>query len=73
MKVLFMVIAIFCFTGCKTEESKNLERAGAVQEMHDKVASVVSQLKADCDSNLYQIARQKADSILAKRKVKANR
>ena len=61
------VVFLFLLCSCKTDHVPQLKQQ-AEQEMHEKVQTIVTQLREDCDSNLYQLARYKADSIIAARK-----
>jgi hypothetical protein len=58
-------------SGCTSAADKKANELKAIQEMETKVASIIAQVRADCDSNLYQLARQKADSTrLARQSIK---
>lgn len=67
-----MMRFLFCMTilltACNQKEDETARKTQAIEDMHTKVQSVVNQLRADCDSNLYQLARQKADSIRGAKK-----
>jgi hypothetical protein len=70
MKCTLLIISVVLIS-CGTKRDDAAGRAAATAEMQQKVAAVIAQLKADCDSNLYELAHQKADSIkLAERKKK---
>lgn len=64
-KMAVFILLLFC--SCKIDSSAHLKQQ-AEQEMHEKVQTIITQVREDCDSNLYQLARYKADSIIAARK-----
>ena len=71
-KVLVIFILLINCLACNRpsggEDMEKLESEAAAQA-NAKVNSVINQLKADCDSTIYRMATQKADSIKQERKL----
>ncbi len=63
MAGIILLLLLSCHS--TAPDAKKLE---AQQEKDRKVQSIITQLRDDCDSSIYQMARAQADSTIAARK-----
>jgi len=61
----FLILFLICSCHAKRPKSDDVYtlRLKAKSEAEEKVNRVIRQLRADCDSNIFRVARQRADSL----------
>jgi len=66
----FFILFLMCSCQLNKQKQDNVYtlRQKAKSDADEKVNKVIRQLRADCDSSLFRIARQKADSLKMVRK-----
>ncbi len=65
-----ILLSISIFLSCERRKSELdliTRQLESRLEMEEKVNRIATQLRADCDSNLLQLAKIKTDSIILKR------
>lgn len=67
----FLTLAFFIIS-CQ-QPAVEEDHKQAIEEMHDKVEKIIAEVRADCDSTVYLLAKHQADSIRKAQKRKTGR
>jgi len=67
MRMAIISSYVLMLISCKSEEQRQAEHAKAIAEMQSKVATIIRQVQADCDSSVYEAAMHQVDSIRSRR------
>lgn len=61
----FLILFLICSCHLKRQKSDDVYtlRLKAKSDADEKVNRVIQQLRVDCDSNIFRMARQRADSL----------